>query len=88
MTKGHKPGRDVLKELADFTGGLAFFSTDSLSLAEACARISEVLKTQYVLGYISTNTAKNGKWRKLNVRVDPAAHFKVHARTGYYAPST
>src|SRR5262249_24216732 len=85
MTKGHKPGNVILQELVDLTGGQAFFTTDVQKLDDICDRISESLKTEYVIGYESTNTAKDGKWRKLHVKVEPASHASVHARSGYYA---
>jgi len=85
MTKGHNPGNVILQELVDLTGGQAFFTTDVEKLDDICDRISESLKTEYVIGYQSTNTAKDGKWRKLHVKVEPASHASVHARSGYYA---
>jgi Ca-activated chloride channel family protein len=85
MTKGHKPGNVVLQELVDLTGGQAFFTTDVQKLDDICDRISESLKAEYVIGYASTNTAKDGKWRRLNVKVEPASRASVHARSGYYA---
>ncbi|HLH29806.1 MAG TPA: VWA domain-containing protein [Terriglobia bacterium] len=85
MTKGHIPGNKILQQLVDLTGGQVFFTTDVQKLDEICERISESLKTEYVIGYASTNTAKDGKWRKLHVKVEPVSHASVHARSGYYA---
>jgi Ca-activated chloride channel family protein len=47
------------------------------------------LKNQYVIGYESTNEAKDGKWRKLRLKVDPPAglpRLNVRSKSGYYAP--
>jgi Ca-activated chloride channel family protein len=85
MTKGHKPGNEVLQELVDLTGGEAFFTSDSRRLGDICAKISESLKAEYVIGYASTNTANDGKWRKLQVKLEQVSHANVHARSGYYA---
>jgi Ca-activated chloride channel family protein len=84
-TKGHKPGPAVLQELVDLTGGEVFFTTSVERLDEICAKISQSLRNEYVIGYASTNPAKDGKWRKLHVKVEPASHVSVHARSGYYA---
>jgi VWFA-related protein len=50
------------------------------------ARIEEELRSQYVLGFTSSNRAKDGSYRKLRIEVDhPGA--VITARPGYYAPS-
>jgi Ca-activated chloride channel family protein len=85
MTKGHKTGYEVLQELVDLTGGEAFITSDTRRLDDICARISESLKAEYVIGYASTNAATDGKWRKLHVKLDQVSHANVHARSGYYA---
>jgi Ca-activated chloride channel family protein len=84
-TKGHKSGRAVLEDLVDLTGGQAFFTTDSRKLEGISSKISEELRNQYVLGYVPTNSSKNGKWRKLSLKVNPSSHAGVHARSGYFA---
>jgi Ca-activated chloride channel homolog len=62
--------------------------TDELSLKEldsAFADLAEQLRTQYVLGFYSTNEKRDGSFRKLSVRIrKPGYHAR--ARTGYYAP--
>jgi Ca-activated chloride channel family protein len=85
MAKGHKTGNEVLQELVDLTGGEAFFTSDTSRLGDICARISARLKAEYVIGYASTNTANDGKWRKLHVKLDRVSHANVRARSGYYA---
>jgi len=88
-TRGNRsvlPGRAVLEELVSLTGGQAFFTTDVRKLEDISSRISEDLRNQYVLGYIPTNSSKNGKWRKLRLKVNPSSQVSVHAKSGYYAP--
>jgi Ca-activated chloride channel family protein len=52
---------------------------------EAFDEISEELRSQYTLGYYPTNSAQDGKFRK--VKVETTEHdLKVLARKGYYAP--
>jgi Ca-activated chloride channel family protein len=47
------------------------------------------LKSQYLIGYKSTNLSRDGKWRPVRVKVNPPRNMKlnVRAKTGYYAPS-
>ena len=48
--------------------------------------IAQELSSQYAIGYVSKNTARNGAWRKLSVRVNRQGLIG-HARQGYYAPA-
>ncbi|HWQ34644.1 MAG TPA: VWA domain-containing protein [Blastocatellia bacterium] len=48
-------------------------------------RLAEQMRTQYLLGFYSTNEARDGKFRKLAVRVKKPG-YTVRARSGYYAP--
>jgi hypothetical protein len=61
-------------------------------MSDICKKIAAELKNQYVIGYKSTNTAKDGAWRKIRVKVSnqkgkDIASLNVRAKTGYYAPS-
>ena len=79
----------MVEELADLTGGRAFFPDSVYELEDICTKIAIELKNQYVIGYHSTNGAKDGKWRKLRVKVNPPKgiqHLNVRAKQGYYAP--
>jgi len=81
--------RMVLNELSDISGGRAFFATSVADLDDICTRIAIELQSQYVLGFISTNTNKDGKWRKISLKVEPAKNsprLYVRAKRGYYAP--
>jgi Ca-activated chloride channel homolog len=82
----HYPGQDILQELVDLTGGQAFFTRDLRKLDDFCAKISDSLRNEYVIGYVPTNRAKDGKWRKLHLKVNDVSHVSVHARSGYNAP--
>ena len=84
-----RTGRAMLEELADLTGGRAFFPDSVYELEDICTKIAIELKNQYVIGYHSTNPAKDGKWRKLRLRVNPPKgiqHLNVKSKAGYYAP--
>src|SRR5439155_3079871 len=58
-----RTGRAMIEELSDLTGGRAFFPDSVYELEDICTKIAVELKNQYVIGYHSTNAAKDGKWR-------------------------
>lgn len=78
-------GDSVLKKLAEETGGRMTRASREKDLAEAFQEIAEELRTQYLLGYTSTNTARDGTFRRIRVKVREG-DYKVQARRGYYAP--
>jgi len=81
-------GRMILDEIARLTGGRAFFVNSASELEEATTRVALELRHQYSLGYTPTNQRRDGKWRKIRVRVNPSAWTPgliVRTRDGYYA---
>jgi Ca-activated chloride channel family protein len=85
-----KTGRAMIEELTDLTGGRSFFPDSVYDLEDICTKISVELKNQYVIGYHSTNGAKDGKWRKIRLKVNPPKgipKLNVRAKQGYYAAS-
>jgi VWFA-related protein len=74
--------QDTLTSLAADTGGRAF--TDSNDFGEAFARVQRDMSAYYLLGYSSTNAAKDGRFRRIRVRVKRDG-LRVEARAGYYA---
>jgi Ca-activated chloride channel family protein len=88
LGSGHS-GRALIEELADLTGGRAFFPTSVYDLEDICTKIAVELKNQYWIGYHSTNPAKDGKWRKLRMKIDAPKglpRLNVRSKSGYYAP--
>jgi Ca-activated chloride channel homolog len=77
-----------LQQLADVTGGQTFFPTSSKSLVQVFDQIAAQVRAQYSLGFVSSNTAQDGRWRNVEVRLTPAhlQALRVRARKGYYAP--
>lgn len=72
-------------KLTDETGGRTVVVNSEKHLAQAFDQISEELRMQYTLGYYPTNSARDGKFRK--IKVEMTNHdLKVLARKGYYAP--
>jgi Ca-activated chloride channel homolog len=83
-------GRDWLSELTDASGGRTIAADDRRKIPEIAAIISRELRSQYVLGYRPINSARDGKWRKIMVKVAPvsdAVRLQAHFREGYRAPS-
>ena len=83
-------GPDLLSKITGITGGATLVVANFNDLVDAAAKVGTELRTQYVLGYRSTNTARDGRWRKIEVKVVPPKGTKakhVTAREGYYAPS-
>jgi Ca-activated chloride channel family protein len=84
-----RSGRAMIEELSELTGGRAFFPDSVYELEDICTKIAVELKNQYVIGYESTNEAKDGKWRKLRMKVNPPPglpRLNVRSKQGYYAP--
>jgi hypothetical protein len=76
--------QDALRELAENTDGLAILNTSNLDAA--LARIVADTGPYYLLGYYSTNTRLDGRFRKITVRVKRPG-VQVRARPGYLAPT-
>jgi Ca-activated chloride channel family protein len=66
------------------TGGRAYFPASIGELDSVYDRIAEELRTQYNLGYVSSNTRRDGKWRRIVVRT--REELQVRHKIGYYAP--
>ena len=84
--RGFREADFVLRQLAQETGGRTFFPEQVEDLPEIYQRISDELSSQYTLGYVSKNPIRDGRWRRVVVRV---GRPNVGARTkqGYYAPT-
>jgi Ca-activated chloride channel family protein len=85
-----RSGRAVLEEMAEITGGKAYFPNSVYELEDICTKIAIELKNQYILGYSSTNTVRDGRWRKIKVRLNAPKglpSLSVRAKTGYFGPN-
>lgn len=82
---GPKVDRSPLEQLARQSNGEAYFPTDVSRLREEYSRIVENLRRRYVLSYTSTNTARDGAWRKVEIR-SRSSGVVVTSRGGYFAP--
>ena len=82
---GFREADFVLRQLAQETGGRAFFPDDVNELPDIYRQISDELSSQYSVGYISANPLRNGQWRRIVVQVDREG-ATARTKMGYYAP--
>jgi Ca-activated chloride channel family protein len=92
---------NVLRRLAAPTAGRFFLTRSTSDVREAFDRIADELRHQYIVGYYPINTRRDGKWRRVKVRVTPLTskdpsdpnkpakqvELKARAREGYYSPA-
>jgi VWFA-related protein len=76
----------VAKKLTDETGGRMIVVRSEKNLEQAFDQISEELRSQYTLGYVPMNKARDGAYRKIKVELRNK-DYSALARRGYYAPS-
>jgi VWFA-related protein len=76
--------QEVMSTLSTDTGGKAFF--DSNDFAPAFAQVEKDTSAYYAIGFHSTNPARDGKYRKLTVKITRPG-VKLEYRPGYYAPA-
>jgi Ca-activated chloride channel family protein len=76
-----------IERLVELSGGRALFVERSDQLDEPFAEILEELSNQYMIGYESKNTSRNGSWRELKLEI-PGTDYSVRARQGYRAPGS
>ena len=82
--------RGALEKLTKETGGRTFEPRNSEDLDKAFAEIENDLRQQYIISYSPANTARDGTFRKIEVKVqelDTRKDVRVRHRRGYYAPS-
>jgi VWFA-related protein len=76
--------QDTLVSLSADTGGRAF--TDTNNFGAAFTRVQRDMSAYYLLGYSSTNRNKDGRFRRIQVRLKkPDTGYRIEARSGYYA---
>jgi Ca-activated chloride channel family protein len=89
-TEEERLGPALLGEISELTGGRTFTIDNPNDLADVATKIGIELRNQYVLGYRPKNPIRDGKWRKIKVKLIPPKGLpplRVYAKTGYYAPS-
>ncbi len=87
-----KFSKDLLNRVTEASGGRMLTVDNLHQLSDVAGSISRQMRNEYVLGYRSTNPARNGKWRKIKVRVasgsarDDSARLYPAYKRGYIAP--
>jgi Ca-activated chloride channel homolog len=84
---GETKGDSALEDLVKETGGKVFFPFKLEELYENFQKIDQELRSQYSIGYTSTNSQKDGKYRKIEIKVKEGG-FKLNHSNGYYAPTS
>jgi len=74
----------ALKQMSDETGGQVFRIDRKLTLQAAFDELNAEMRSQYAIGYVPTNPAKDGTFRRVEIRTGNK-DWKVQARKGYYA---
>lgn len=90
----HQPGsvknqqRMTLLQMAEVTGGQAFFPTSVKELDDVYDKVRAQIRAQYIVGFVSTNTKADGAWRKVDIKVTRKDDRGLRTRTrkGYFAP--
>jgi Ca-activated chloride channel family protein len=80
-------GQLIMNEIAQITGGRSFFVRSAAELEETTIRVALELRRQYSIGYAPTNANSDGRWRKIQVRVnrpEGTPQRNVRAKEGYY----
>jgi VWFA-related protein len=85
QSQSRQDSRDTLATLAGDTGGRSFFDTGDFG--KVFQSVQNDNSGYYLVGYYSTDAARDGRWRRIHVKIEqlpPGAH--VRTREGYYAP--
>jgi VWFA-related protein len=80
--------RMILQQMADATGGQAYFPISVKELDKIYAQIESEIRAQYTLGYVSANEKADGTWRKVEIKVTRPGvkEIRIRSRKGYFAP--
>ncbi len=81
--------QETLESLARDTGGKALL--DSNDLTEGIRQVQQDFSSYYVLSYVSSNTAQDGRYRRIQLKLAPkdaALRAKLDYRQGYFGPTT
>jgi Ca-activated chloride channel homolog len=80
--------RARLHQIAEATGGQAFFPTTMKDVEAAYDKVVAQIRAQYSLGYTSSNTKLDGEWRRVEIKVKRSdlKDVRIQSRKGYFAP--
>jgi Ca-activated chloride channel family protein len=88
QSSGRSQQRLQLSQLAAESGGEAFFPLSMKEIDAAYDKILAQIRAQYSLGFVSSNTARDGAWRRVEIKVrrPDLKDLRVQTRKGYFAP--
>jgi VWFA-related protein len=78
-------GDKILQQLAEETGGRAFFPYHVDDLDQSFQDIGDELRNQYSIAYMPTNYVVDGRYHKIRIEVPDHKGYQVRARRGYFA---
>jgi Ca-activated chloride channel family protein len=78
-------GDKILQEMAEETGGRAFFPYHVDDLDQSFQDIGDELRNQYSIAYLPTNYVLDGRYHKIRIEVPDHKGYQVRARRGYFA---
>jgi Ca-activated chloride channel family protein len=90
LSKEEVSGPKLMSQISEQTGGRAFGVSDSQQLPAIAEKIATELHNEYSLAYTPKRPDRDGKYRKIEVRLKPRKEFsdlKARWRLGYYAPA-
>lgn len=81
-------GKELLTGISRPTGGIAYVSKELDQLTERAKQIAREIHSQYLIGYLPSDTAGDGKFRKIEVKINgvQGQGVTVRARSGYHNP--
>ncbi len=87
-SSGKNEARMLLQQIAETTGGQAFFPASVKELGGVYENVVARIRAQYILGYLSTNPKADGGWRRVVTKVTrrDGRDLRIRSRQGYYAP--
>jgi Ca-activated chloride channel homolog len=85
QSRGFREAEFMLRTLAQDSGGRAIFPAKIEDLTDVYAQIADELASQYAVGYTSSNSKRDGAWRRVVVRVS-RPDVTTRTKNGYYAP--
>ncbi len=80
--------REALKTISEETGGKAYFPEEVSEIYGIVSEIALDLRSQYSIGYFSSNHTRDGSWRQIRLKLNGSENNdnKIRYRSGYYAP--
>lgn len=83
--------QDALMQISEDTGAKAFFPKSMLEMGAIVSEIAHELRSQYSIGYISSNSSRDGSYRRVKISLEPTSMSTanhIRYRRGYFAPKT